>query len=57
MSAHKFCPSWPDRCRGCETYPLTAEYLMHWLQARDDEELTQEEETQLAHYLNERHAS
>ena len=51
MAWHRFCPSEPDKCRGCETYPLTPEYEARWRDAAADGELSDEEEAEWQAYL------
>ena len=51
VPAHKFCPSEPDKCGGCETYPLTREYLSFWKEAYADGDLSTAEEIEFERYI------
>lgn len=53
----KFCPSEPDKCSGCEDYPLTVEYEDIWRMEYEDGDLTSEEETQYLQYLKDKHVT
>ena len=54
MAWHKFCPSEPDSCDGCETFPLTTDYEDCWRQAYEDGDLTSKEEEQYLAYIQEK---
>ena len=51
MKPHKFCPSEPDQCDGCETYPLERRYEGYWQEAADCGDLDDKEMQDWLGYL------